>query len=137
MRKVRKGKKLVIGLCAAILALDVIVSIVLFSVYAYMDRMDFAILKVISGIVRLGVDGVLLYFMYKGHNWAKWLLAVFFMMNGFRGLGSLLTSFDLFVGIPSLFYLSLGIILISSDCINEFFMYQQGLYNRETDEDLG
>ncbi len=136
MEIVNKGKKLVICLIVTILILNFIVTAILSSLYAISNRMDLANYRIIQGIFRFIVSGVILYFMYKGHQWAKWLLVVLFMVGGISGFISLTSGFNLILVVLSIVYVCFGAMMIFSRSINTFYLYQRGLYPLDIVDDV-
>lgn len=87
--------------------------------------------KMITGIVRFILTGLLCYFLYQGRSWAKWVTAVLMLISAAIGLlGALAILIKPLLGLYSLMmaiaYGISGIVLIVSKSVNEFMGYQRG-----------
>lgn len=136
MEIVNRGKKLVIAQIVIILLIDIVVTVWLSSLYIISGRMDLASSRIWQGFIRFLLTGSVLYFMYKGHRWAKWLLAVLLILGGLSGLASLTSGFNLTLIAMSLVYGCIGIMMIFSKSINTFYLYQRGLYHLNVEENI-
>lgn len=136
MEMVNKGKKLVIGLIVIVLLINIVSIAFVSSIYAVSGRMDLASYKLLQGIFRFILEVLLLFFMYKGHRWAKWLFVMLFMLAGIMALLGLISEFNLIVLVLGLVYVCFGVMMIFSRSVKTFFLYQRGLYHSSPDEGI-
>jgi len=104
-------------------------------IYAVSGRMDLASYKFLRGIFRFIFTGLLLFFLYKGHRWAKWLSVALFGLGGLASLVSLVSSFNLILLIMGSVYAFFCISLIVSGSVNNFLRYQRGVVTPNLRED--
>jgi hypothetical protein len=128
MEKVNKGKNIVITLIVIVLLFEVISDVSVISIYVARGKANLASSELIQDITRLILTILLMYFLYKGHSWAKWITVVLFMIGGLLGLVSMLSSFNVIILLLSLVYIAVGVIMITSSSVNEFLRYQRGIY---------
>jgi hypothetical protein len=140
MELIIRGKRIVIGIIAIILSINVATIVSTMLVYVQIDSIGFAALNSVKGLIRLLLEIGILFCLYKGHNWARWLLVI---LLGLGGLISLYIAIPLFnaIDVFGVIYLMLGIIyiaifiiLIVSKAIKAFMTYQRDgdIYNYES-----
>ena len=135
MDMVNKGRKMVTALIVVILLVDIITVASVSSIYAVSGRADLASFKLLQGIFRFILTGLLMFYLYKGHRWAKWLSAVLFGLGGFVALVSLVSIFNLVLLTMGLVYAFFCISLIASGSVNKFLQYQRGVFTPNLGED--
>lgn len=126
MPSVKKGKKIVVWIIALLLVIDIIITIVTSSLYAINHMMEYAISNLLQGVVRFILTGILLFFLFKGHKWAKWTITILLLLCGLWVMISLLATFSFILLIMGIFCLGIGITLIASNSVNQFFKNQRG-----------
>lgn len=134
MEMVNKGRKMVISLITIALLMDILTIVSTSLIYVKSDRMDLASSELLRGTFRLIVTGLILFFLYKGHQWAKWLFAVLFIISGFASFLSLIILLNFIILVMGIIHISLGMMLILSKNINYFLKYQKGIYNPNIEE---
>lgn len=123
MDNIRKGKKYLIAIIVTILLIDIATTIFISSIYASFDRMDKASYQLLQGIFRLLLTCLLLLFLYKGHNWSKWIIVI---LLGLGGVYSLIGSgFNIILIILGIVYLFISITLVVSKKIKSFMSFQR------------
>ncbi|HWT73150.1 MAG TPA: hypothetical protein VN258_00275 [Mobilitalea sp.] len=136
MEKVNKGKKWAIAIIVIILLVEVFSTGYVYHNYISSGRADIASAKLFQGFVRFIIVGTILFFVYKGDRWAKWLSIVLLMLGGLISLSTLLIIFNIVLLAMGVIYLSVAIILISSASMNEFFRYQRGSIHINSSENM-
>lgn len=117
MRDDEKGKKLVGVICIIYIAVDILVSIFAIIIGSFE----------ITTPIRLVIEGVLLYAVYNGRNWARKLTSILALVGGIFGViaGILLINAIPAVGIVlflmSVIYLVLGGILLLNKNIKAYY----------------
>lgn len=134
MEMVNKGRKMVISLITIALLIDIITIVSSSLIYVTIDRMDLTYSQLLRGTFRLLVSGIIFFFLYKGHRWAKWLIVVLFIVSGLLTFLSLILFINLLILVLGIIHIFLGIMLILSKNINYFLKYQKGIYNPNFDE---
>ncbi len=127
MESTVKGKKMVIGIIVLVLLIDIITIIVTSSLYVSAGDMALALSKSLTGIIRIVIEGVILLFMYKGHKWAKWLIAVLLLIGGLLSVISMLAGINLALFVAGVIYVVSGATLIFSFPVNCFLNSQKGI----------
>lgn len=129
MENVNKGKKNIIGIIVLILLIDIITITVTSSLYAVYGNHEYATYKLMQGMFRFLLTGILLFFLYKGHKWAKWLTTFLFIIGGLLAIISLLVRFNFLMLLMGIVYGGICIVLIKSSSIKDFMRYQRGEAN--------
>lgn len=131
MDLVIRGNKIIIGIIAIILLIDVVVLASSVSLYALSGNIGYATPKIVQGLIRLLLEIGISYNLYKGNNWAKWVLVVLLALGGLISLVSVIPIFSV-ITIFGVVYFLLGIvyvvicvILIASRSVKEFMRYQK------------
>ena len=125
MDLVLKGKRIVISLIVFVLVSDVIVIAINSSLYAVNGMFGQATFKIAQGLFRLFLEGVILFFLYAGHGWAKWLLSILLLLGGALSLLSVLLTYSFFSLFIGIIYLTFGIVLLKSESIKCFLENQR------------
>lgn len=123
---VLKGKRLVTWIIVVTLLIDIITIAVISSLYATIGNMDYASYNLLRGIFRFILTGIIMYFLYKGHTWAKGLITVLALLSGLIAIMSLLANFNLIMFVMGSVYISIGVTLLTSNSIKNFMSYQKG-----------
>lgn len=99
---VERGRKIILA----------IIAILLFSAF-------------VKGTFIFFLEGIILFFVYKGHEWAKWLITI--LLFYWIVLSFVFTSsvFNIFLLLMVLVYLAIGVILISSSSVKKFMIFQK------------
>jgi len=125
MDLVSKGRKIIISIIVVLLLFDIAVIAITSSLYAAHGLYDYASFKLMQGLFRFTFEVIILFFLYKGHRWAKWLLIVLLVAAGLFSLISLISNFDLLVLIIGLMLIFIVAVLIFSESVKEFLYYQR------------
>ncbi len=125
METIEKGKKLVTSIIILILLIDIFTIAITSSINAVNGMMSDATYKIIQGIIRLLLEGLILFFLYKGHKWAKWLMSILLFIGGLFSIITFITSFSIIILSMGLVYIVSGINLTSSKCVKLFLEYQK------------
>lgn len=136
MEIVNKGRKMVIAMITIVLTMDILTILRVSSTYAISGNLELASSKLIQGAFRLLLTGLMLFFLYKGHRWAKWLTVVLFSIAGISSVLLLISGFNLILFAMGVIYVLLGVIIISSGSVNNFFRYQRGELTLSEGEDV-
>ncbi len=128
MDNVKKGRIVVIVLISIMLVLDLVSIVTTFSATAAHGKKEMAMLSLKQGGFRFLLTGLMLYFLYKGYRWAKWLMVVLLSLGGIIGLFITFAQFNLITLVLGIIYIFFVIMLIGSKNVNNFFLYQRGLY---------
>lgn len=120
-----KGKKIVVSIIVFVLLVDIVSIAITSSLYLVNDMVEKATFKIIQGLFRLVLEGVILFFLYSGHKWAKWLICILFLMGGLFSLVSTVATFSIIMLLLGVIYIFAGVILLSSKAVKEFFDYQR------------
>jgi hypothetical protein len=126
MESIDKGKKLVTSIIILILLIDIFTIAITSSIYAVNGMMSYATYKIMQGIFRFILEGLILFFLYKGHKWAKWLLIILLFIGGLFSLISFLANFSFIVLLLGIVYIVIGMILTTSKSVKIFFEFQKG-----------
>ncbi len=135
-----RGKRIVIGIIAIILLIGVATIVGSIILYGVNGDIGFATLKTVSGLIRLLLEIGILFCLYKGHNWARWLLVVFLGLGGIISLYFVIPLFTI-ISVFGVIYLILGTLyiamcinLIVSKAVKAFMTYQRygDIYNYES-----
>ncbi len=125
METIEKGKKLVTSIIILILLIDIFTIAITSSINAVNGMMSDATYKIIQGIFRLVLEGLILFFLYKGHKWAKWLMSILLFIGGLFSIITFITSFSIIILSMGLVYIVSGINLTSSKSVKLFLEYQK------------
>jgi hypothetical protein len=125
MDLVSKGRKIIISIIVVLLLFDIAVIAITSSLYAAHGLYDYASFKLMQGLFRFTLEVIILFFLYRGHRWAKWLLIVLLAAAGLFSLISLISDFDLIVLIIGLMFIFIVAVLIFSESVKEFLYYQR------------
>lgn len=125
MEKVAIGKKLVIGIIIVLLLNDILTTLSTTSLYALNGYLGKASQSLLQGIIRLIFTGIVLFFLYNGRNWAKWLMVILLAMGTLLSLVSLFSGFNLILLAMGMIYLGIVLALLFSSSIEEFFAHQK------------
>lgn len=122
MELVARGRRMLIIMISVLLLVDISTTIVVSYLYARYGYTSQALSGLITGATRLAITALILFFLYKGHRWAKWLIVILMLFAGFF---SVLTLSSMLAKTLGVLFIAFGIILIVSRSINEFFQYQR------------
>lgn len=136
MNMVNKGKKMIIILIVTVLLIEITLIAILSSFYAAHGRLELASFKLLQGIFRLMLTGLILFFLYKGHRWAKTLLIILFISGGLISLLSLVSNFNIISLALGLVYVLFSVMMIVSKNVNVFLEYQRGEFVPDLDENI-
>ncbi|OPX42130.1 hypothetical protein CLHUN_40360 [Ruminiclostridium hungatei] len=125
LESIEKGKKLVTSIIILILLIDIFTIAITSSIYAVSGMMSDATYKIMQGIFRLLLEGLILFFLYKGHKWAKWLMIVLLFIGGLFSLITFITSFSIIILLMGIVYIVIGIILTTSKSVKLFLEFQK------------
>lgn len=120
MENVQKGKNMLGSMIFAMLLLEVVLILMNARSYISMGNVEAAVSSLTEGAIRFVITGLLLFFVYKGKAWARWIIIVLFL------LGSLI-AFVLFNFITvalGIIYTSFCMMLMFSSSIKSFLEYQ-------------
>jgi hypothetical protein len=131
MQSVLRGKKITIAIIVIMLLIDITTTVIISSIYSAYGDTGQASYKIMQGIFRLILTGLLLFFLYKGHQWAKWIIAILALIAG--GM-SLFSVFNVFIILMAAIYIITGVLLIASKDIKHFMLYQRGELPTSVDE---
>jgi uncharacterized membrane protein YfhO len=126
MASVEKGKKIIVGVVVSLLLIDFITTAATSSLYATNGMMEQASYKLLQGMFRFILTGVILFFLYKGHKWAKLLITILLLAGGLAVLLSLSNSFNLITLAMGAIYFFISFILLTSNSVNKFMKAQRG-----------
>jgi hypothetical protein len=126
MPDIIKGKRIAIGIIVLLLVIDIAVTMATSSMYAANGELGIASYKLLQGIFRFILTGVILYFFYKGHGWAKWLMAILLILGGLIALLSQVQDFEIISLLFAIVYLGVGSMMILSRSVRDFLNYQKG-----------
>jgi len=86
----------------------------------------------VGGGVRLLLTLLLMYFVYNGHTWAKWVFIALAVASGFLGVmvsknlsDAGYMGFALFLGLNAFFWLALGLFILKSENLAQYFQLQK------------
>ncbi len=125
METIEKGKKLVTSIIILILLIDLFTIAITSSINAVNGMMSDATYKIIQGIIRILLEGLILFFLYKGHKWAKWLMSILLFIGGLFSIITFITSFSIIILSMGLVYIVSGINLTASKSVKLFLEYQK------------
>lgn len=108
-----------------VLLLDIALIGTLSLLYIFNGNVEMATYKLIEGSIRLFFTALLLFFVYKGNGWAKWISFVLFVMGGTYALISMIIVFNVLYMIMALVYLTFSLTLTKYRSENDFFAYQR------------
>lgn len=134
MESIEKGKKLVTSIIILMLLIDIFTIAITTSIYAVNDMINYATYKIMQGIFRFILESLILFFLYKGHKWAKWLIIILLFIGGLFSLISFLANFSFIFFVLGIVYIVISIILITSKPVNMFLEFQKH-GNKFTDDD--
>ena len=120
MEKIQKGKKMLLAMIFAMLFLEIVLILMNARSYISIGNTEAAVSSLTEGTIRFFITGALLFFVYKGKPWARWIIIVLFL------LGSLI-AFVLFNFITvalGIIYTSFCMMLMFSSSIKAFLAYQ-------------
>lgn len=120
MEKIQKGKKMLLAMIFAMLLLEIVLILMNARSYISIGNTEAAVSSLTEGTIRFFITGALLFFVYKGKPWARWIIIVLFL------LGSLI-AFVLFNFITlalGIIYTSFCMMLMFSSSIKAFLAYQ-------------
>lgn len=120
MEKIQKGKKMLLAMIFAMLLLEIVIILMNARSYISIGNTEAAVSSLTEGTIRFFITGALLFFVYKGKPWARWIIIVLFL------LGSLI-AFVLFNFITvslGIIYTSFCMMLMFSSSIKAFLAYQ-------------
>ena len=134
MNMVNRGRKLVIMIVA--LSIIINISTVAYATYIYVDggRMDLASSELQRGTIRFILTVILMYFLYKGYVWAKWICIVLYLPAGMFSLLFQFIIFSLSMLIMGGLYFYFAVLLITSKEIKAFFQFNKGIYPSDIEE---
>ncbi|HQK35348.1 MAG TPA: hypothetical protein PK074_11530 [Spirochaetales bacterium] len=122
MELVVRGRRMLIIIMSALLLVDISTTIVVSYLYTRYGYTSQALSGLITGVVRLAITALILFFLYKGHRWAKWLIIVLMFFAGLFSLFALPSFLAKSLGVLCIVS---GIVLIASKSINGFLQYQR------------
>jgi peptidoglycan/LPS O-acetylase OafA/YrhL len=125
MDSIKKGKRIIVSIIVAVLLIDFIIIAFVSTLYAMNGKYDYAAFKTVQGGFRFLLEMLILYFLYRGHKWAKWTLTILLLLGGLLSVFSLMSSFNVFSLVLGVIYISISSILIASESVNNFFKYQR------------
>lgn len=120
-----RGKKIVIGIIALIIIIDVTTIASNLLVFAMSGNIGYGIQKVVTGLIRLLLEIGIFYNLYKGRNWAKWVIVVLLSLGGLLSLSLQLVTFSIILLLLGVAYMAMSVILIVSKSVKEFMRYQR------------
>lgn len=124
MNTLVKGRKLLIR----IILLIVIEKIILNSIVVidHISNGNFELLKqeLISDIIIFVLQGVILFFLFKGYKWAKWFIIIGFSIGILLMSLALIANFNVLYLVSIILHLWIVITLIKSENI-KVFLYSQ------------
>lgn len=112
MDKINKGKKMVIIMIMIVLLIDIFTIASTISNYIWEDQMNLVPYKLFQGIVRLILTALLMFFLYKGKRWAKWITIILFFTAGISSLLIMLTTFNILLFSIGVVYTIFGVMMI-------------------------
>lgn len=120
MEKIQKGKKLLFLIILGMLLLDAVIIFMNAGANFSIGKIDRGIATIIEGAIRFFITGALLFFVYKGKSWAKWIIVALLLFGSAIAflLGNKLTV------IFGIIYTSFCIMLMFSSSIKAFLAYQ-------------
>lgn len=120
MEKIQKGKKLLFLIILGMLLLDAVIIFMNAGANFSIGKFDRGIATIIEGTIRFFITGALLFFVYKGKSWAKWIIVALLLFGSAIAflLGNKLTV------IFGIIYTSFCIMLMFSSSIKAFLAYQ-------------
>lgn len=120
-----RGKKIVIGIIALTLLIDVTTIATNILVFAMNGNIGHSTQEVVTGLIRLLLEIGISYNLYKGHNWAKWVLVVLLSLGGLLSLFLVLATFSILMLFLGIAYIAMTVTLIASKSLKEFMRYQR------------
>lgn len=136
MERVKKGRVILFIIIAVVLLLDAATTTATSISYLISDMADVSRQTLIQGGIRLLLTGLLLYLLYKGNRFAKWLLVFLFILGGLMGVIAFLGTMNLMNLITGVIYEVFGILLIMSKNITTFILFQRNEYNPNATADI-
>ena len=128
MDLLKKGKRIVIAIIVVLILIDILSSSGLASIYIRLGDTHTAIIKIFHGLISLFLESLILYFLYKGHQWAKILITVVLLIRGVSSFSSFLyvitTLEAIYVTLLGLIYIGIISILFLSKSVNGFLLHQ-------------
>lgn len=94
MPDAKKGKIIIVCTIVLILVLNIVITVVTSLQFATYKLMGHLTICLLEGTVRFILMGILSCFLYKGHKWAKWIIASIFLLSGLQAIISLASGFD-------------------------------------------
>ena len=123
MPNVNKGKKIVISTIVVLLLIELIITV--FLPVAPNANLDASSTSLVKKTVRFLFMGAILFFLYKGYKWAKWIIAILLLISGVGTVLSLFAQFNWSMLTLGSVYLLVSITLIKSSAVQEFLSYQR------------
>lgn len=120
-----KGKKILIRIITLILLIDVTTIAINLLVFAMNGNIGDATQETVTGLIRLLLEVGISYNLYKGHNWAKWVLVVLLSLGGLLSLFLALVTFSILMLLLGIAYIAISVTLIASKPVKEFMRYQE------------
>lgn len=123
MDLVKKGKNIIITIIVALILLDIISSSSVFLLYPGSK-------DALTIIIRLMLECLLYYFLYRGYRWAKVLITILMISAGALSVITSITLLGSPVGLIislmlGVLFIGIGITLVRSKTVNTFFSYQR------------
>ncbi len=122
MESIEKGKGIIISTIVIILLFD-------FIIIAFRGLLGG---RIVEGVIRFFLECLILFFLYKGHSWAKWVISILLILAGGLSLLTLLRGFSLIILLGVLYFI-FGIALISSKDVNAYMDFKKGKLKVDSD----
>ncbi|MDF2804922.1 MAG: hypothetical protein K0S61_4827 [Anaerocolumna sp.] len=127
MDTIKTGKKLILAIIITIIIVDITVLTFTSLAYVMKGMLDYVAYKLFRGIIRLILTCIIMFFLYKGHKWAKWLTIVLLFIWGIVGFFAFfLNVFKITLLLMGVLYIGFSLALIYSKSVTLFLKYQRG-----------
>lgn len=123
-KSIHRGKYILLAIIGVILAADIISIIANYIIQTNSGLVDEARTKLLQGIFRLVLTGILMYCLYQGQRWARGVTVALFLLNGASTLLTLILGFNALLIALGLMYALIGVIILKEKNIQSFLDYQ-------------
>jgi hypothetical protein len=128
LEMVNRGRKMVIAMIVIVLLIDIITTASTCLIYAASGSYELVSSNLTPGIVRFIITALIMFYLYKGYGWAKWLSVILFLIGGLVSLFLIVSDFHVILLVLGLVYIFFGTMMIVSGSVNNFFRYQRGTF---------
>jgi len=130
MESVEKGKGIIIAISTIILTFDF-----LSSIFSFLTSPNTYQTLIICSI-KLLIECIIIFFLFKGHNWARIITTGILIVYGVIPLLLFLLTGSLIRLTMAVFYLIFGISLLLSKDVKYYFDYKRGKIKIDNSDDF-